>query len=115
MIAHVVLFRPRSDLAPAEREALGGAFAKASSEIGSIRRVRVGRRLTHGRGYEALMTEHYSHVAIFEFDDVAGLRTYLEHPAHEVLAARFFAAFAVALMYDFELFDGASADMLTQA
>lgn len=114
MIAHVVLFRPRPDLSGATRDALGEAFTTALTEIGSIRRVRVGRRLTHGRGYEALMTEHYSHVALFEFDDAAGLTAYLEHPAHGALAARFFAAFEVALMYDFELFDGGDPELLTR-
>jgi hypothetical protein len=115
MIAHVVLFRPRPDLASGEREALGEAFNRAVSEIDSLRRVRVGRRVTHGRGYEALMTEHYSHAAIFEFEDVAALKAYLEHPAHEALAARFFAAFEVALMYDFELFEGERAWLLADA
>ena len=115
MIAHIVLFRPRPDLPAASREALGEAFTTALTEIGSIRRVRVGQRITHGRGYEALMTEHYSHVALFEFDDVAGLTAYLEHPAHHALAARFFAAFEVALMYDFELFEGGNTGLLTGA
>ena len=113
MIAHVVLFRPRPDLSAAEQGALGSAFATALAEIGSIRRVRVGERIRHGRGYEALMTEHYSHAAIFEFDDVAGLTAYLEHPAHDALAARFFATFQVALMYDFELVEGGGAGLLT--
>jgi hypothetical protein len=31
---------------------------------------------------------------------------YLDHPAHEQLASRFFSAFEEALMYDFELLDG---------
>lgn len=52
------------------------------------------------------MRTHYSHVAILEFDDVAGLQAYLEHPAHQQLASRFFEAFEEALMYDFELREG---------
>jgi hypothetical protein len=59
--------------------------------------------VTHGRAYEALMHVDYQYAALLEFDDVAGLEAYLEHPAHEALGAQFFASFAEALMYDFEL------------
>ena len=52
------------------------------------------------------MRTHYSHAALLEFDDVAGLRAYLEHPAHQELASRFFEAFEEALIYDFEVKDG---------
>ena len=103
MIAHVVLFRPRADLGSAGRGALGRAFERALREIPSIRRARVGRRVTHGRPYEALMRADYQYAAILEFDDIAGLSAYLEHPAHEQLAAQFFSAFEDALMYDFEM------------
>jgi hypothetical protein len=103
MIAHVVLFRPRADLGGAGRDALGRAFERALREIPSIRRARVGRRVTHGRPYEALMRADYQYAAVLEFDDIAGLHAYLEHPAHEQLAAQFFSAFEDALMYDFEM------------
>lgn len=71
-----------------------------------MRHARVGARVTHGRSYENLMRTHFSHAAILEFDDLAGLRAYLEHPAHEALGALFFEAFEEALMYDFDLQDG---------
>ena len=103
MIAHVVLFRPRTDLGGAARDALASAFERALREIPSIRRARVGRRVTHGRPYEALMQVDCQYAAILEFDDISGLSAYLEHPAHEQLAAHFFNAFEDALMYDFEM------------
>ena len=106
VIAHIVLFQPRPDLSAADRQGLADAFATALREIPSIRRVRVGRRHLHGRGYEALMRVHYEYAAILEFDDSAGLQAYLQHPAHEQLGARFFSVFAESLMYDFELRDG---------
>lgn len=106
MIAHVVLFRPRGDLSPAARTALAGALETALREIPSIRRARVGRRLLHGRAYEALMQVDYQYAAVLEFDDTAGLRAYLDHPAHERLASQFFSAFEHALMYDFDLKEG---------
>ena len=106
MIVHVVLFRPRANLSAAERERLGAVFADALSKIPSIRRASVGARVLHGRGYEALMRANYSHAALLEFDDLTGLRAYLEHPAHEALGALFFEMFDEALVYDFALKDG---------
>jgi len=108
MIAHVVLFRPHPHLAPAARESLAAAFATALREIPSIRRARVGRRVRVGRAYEAAMRADYPYAAVIEFDDAGGLAAYLDHPAHEQLAARFFSAFEEALMYDFHLEDGAA-------
>jgi hypothetical protein len=49
------------------------------------------------------MRENYEFIAVLEFDDVEGLKAYLEHPAHAELAERFFNAFDAALMYDYEL------------
>jgi hypothetical protein len=52
------------------------------------------------------MRVDYPYAALLEFDDVAGLKAYLEHPTHEQLGMRFFAAFEDALMYDYELREG---------
>jgi hypothetical protein len=106
VIAHLVLFRPRPDLRDEDRRALADALAAALREIPSIRRARIGPRVTHGRPYEALMRVDYSYAAVLEFDDVAGLKAYLEHPAHDALGAQFFACFEEALMYDFDVKDG---------
>lgn len=108
MIAHVVLFRPRPHLSAEERSALVDAFTRALQEITSIRRGRVGKRITHGRGYEQAMREDYGYAAVLEFDDEAALKAYFEHPAHEALAERFFASFEAALMYDYEMKEGAA-------
>jgi Stress responsive A/B Barrel Domain len=106
VIAHIVLFRPRPDLPAAERASLAAAFAAALREIPTIRHAWVGRRFTHGRGYEQLMRVDYEYAAVLEFDDARGLLEYLEHPAHQQLGEQFFSAFADALMYDFELQEG---------
>ena len=106
MIAHIVLFRPRADLTAGERQSLADAFGAALREIPAVRRARVGRRFTHGGGYEQLMRVHYDYAAVLEFDDAAGLLAYLEHPAHHELSERFYSAFEDALIYDYELGEG---------
>jgi hypothetical protein len=106
MIAHLVLFKPRADLSPEGRRQLAASFEAALRQIPSVRRARVGKRVTHGRGYESLMGVDYQYAAILEFDDVAGLKAYLQHPAHEQLGSQFFEMFEQALMYDFDLAEG---------
>jgi hypothetical protein len=100
------MFRPRPDLPSADRQRLAEALSVAIRDIPSVRGARVGRRVTHGRPYEQLMTANYPYAALIEFDDLAGLKAYLEHPAHQQLAARFFESFEAALMYDYEMADG---------
>lgn len=106
MIAHVVLFRPKPDLLPVETDRLIAAFEQALAGIPAIRRANVGRRVSIGRGYEQLMRTDYSYAAVLEFDDVAGLREYLEHPAHSAVGGAVFAAAEDILVYDFEMGSG---------
>ena len=106
MMLHVVLFRPKPNLGDDARRRLAKAFADAIDGIPSIKKTRIGRRRTHGRPYEQLMREDYTHAAMLEFDDLDGLKAYLEHPVHVELGSRFFECFEQALMYDFDVRDG---------
>jgi hypothetical protein len=106
MIVHVVMFRPRSSLDGAQRHALASAFEAALNDIPSIRRARVGRRISVGREYEQLMRTDYTYAAIIEFDDREALLAYLDHPSHARLASAFFESFEDALIYDFDLQEG---------
>jgi hypothetical protein len=106
MIAHVILFAPKADLSDGTREELLSGLAAAAASIPSIRRFRVGARVTHGLpGYEQLMREPYAFAVIIEFDDVAGLKAYLEHPAHKGLGAHFTTSASHSLAYDYELIE----------
>jgi len=105
MIIHVVLFHLKPGVTDDARDALAAALTRATREIPSIRRARVGARVTIGRAYEQLMTTDYSFAALLEFDDREGLQTYLDHGAHEQLAQRFYASVDHALTYDFEMWD----------
>lgn len=107
MVAHIVLLAPRPDLTAAQRDAIISALERAARDIPSVRRVRVGRRIRHGAAYERGMAVDLPFVAIFEFDDLAGLQDYLAHPAHRDLGERFYDSLAAALAYDYEM-DGAT-------
>ena len=102
MVFHLVLIKPRTDLAPASRERLIATFERALREIPDVRGVRIGRRFTHGAGYEAGMPDTADYLVMLEFDDASGLAAYLRHPAHQELGERFGDSLAAALVYDFE-------------
>lgn len=105
MVAHVVLLKPRATMSADQREALLDAMRVAFTGIPEIRRVRIGRRLRIGSGYETQMAEHYEYSAIIEFDSEADLRVYLDHPQHLELGQRFFTSVDAALVYDFTTVD----------
>ena len=103
MLLHIVLFRPKQDVAAADRAAMFEALKAAASEIPSVRRFQVGARVTHDAAYEKLMLHDFPFAAVVEFDDLSGLQAYLRHPAHERLAALFYVLQEAALAYDYEM------------
>ncbi len=105
MVVHVVLFKPRADLSAQDRAAFVVTLERAIKEIPTMRGVRVGRRVTFGAGYEKTAPDAADFLAVLEFDDLAGLQTYLEHPVHEELGRRFNQSLAAGFVYDFELVD----------
>ena len=92
-------------MSDADREALLDAMRIAFTGIPEVRRVRIGKRLLIGRGYETQMAEHFEYSAIIEFDSEADLRIYLDHPKHLELGRRFFASIDSALVYDYATVD----------
>ncbi len=106
MIAHVILFSPKSDLSPAVRRELLASLVAASGDIPSIRRFRVGRRVKHGLpGYEQMMRDDYEFAAVIEFDDVDGLKAYLAHSSHAAIGQHFTASASKSLAYDYAMVD----------
>jgi hypothetical protein len=102
MVWHLVLMKPRADLAVADAEALVDALRRAVHAIPTVREVRLGRRVLHGAEYESLAADSADVMVSIGFDDLAALQTYLRHPAHEDLAARFYRSVRSALVYDFD-------------
>ncbi len=105
MILHVALFRPRSDLSMSDRGGLFESLEAALQGIPSVRRFRLGRRVRHGAGYEALMPADFDFAAVLEFDDLAGLQAYLAHDAHVQLGSRFMRSLEASAIYDYLTLD----------
>lgn len=103
MVVHVVLFRPRPDVGDVEREALFEAMRVAAREIPHVRGFRIGQHIDPAIAYRLGGFPEFPWVALLEFDDEAGLRAYLAHPLHEALGARFNAAAAGALIFDYTI------------
>ena len=104
MIVHVVLFSPKADLPDADRSALLAALRTAAKNIPSIKRLRLGKRVKHALpGYEQMMRDDYEFALMLEFDDVDGLKSYLQHPAHAAAGHHFTASAARSLAYDYEI------------
>lgn len=112
MIAHVVLFRPRSALSPSERAAFVDALAQALNNIPLIARARLGRRLRLGRPYDAHNRDQFPYFAVLEFETEADLRAYLDHPVHEALGAEFYERSEAALVFDYVLLEVGQASEL---
>jgi len=102
MFIHVVLFRPKPEVTESDRARMFEALTIAAKEIPSVRRFHIGNRVTHGAAYERMMTQDFPFAAVIEFDDLAGLQAYLQHPKHEKLGALFYQLLEIGLVYDYE-------------
>lgn len=111
MLVHIVLFRPRADLADADRENLVAAIERAHRDIAVVRRFQVGKRVMAQAGYAASMPD-YPFIALIEVDDEAALGKYLSHAAHAELGRLFWSTSEAALAYDFAVTDAGAARTL---
>ena len=113
MISHIVLFKPRMALAPAQKASIVEHLKGAIAQCPTVRACRVGRRVQHGfPGYEQQMAEDYQFSLILDFDDLEGLMAYLQNPAHAGIGGLFTTAASASLAYDYELVDLADAATL---
>jgi len=106
MISHIVLFKPRLTLGPAERTAIVEHLRIAIARCPTVRACRIGRRVQHGLpGYEQQMVEDYQYSLTLDFDDAEGLEAYLRNPAHAAIGGLFTSAASASLAYDYEVVD----------
>ena len=103
MVFHIVLFRPKPSASEPDRLAMFDALHTAATEVPSVRRFHIGTRVKHGRQYEQMTTGDYSYAAVIEFDDLAGLQAYLQHPKHQKLGELFYQFLEAGLVYDYEV------------
>ena len=103
VLTHLVLLKPLPHLPASERQAFINAFERALREIPAIRAVRIGSRIVHGAGYELAAADVADYMAAIDFDDLAGLRAYLSHPAHAELGRLFGEVLSSSMVYDFEI------------
>jgi hypothetical protein len=102
VVAHVVLFTPKASVSAEERAAFLRMLDATFRAVPDIARVRVGRRRGSDRPYEQL-GQHYTYIALLEFETPAALQRYLDHPAHDALAEAFYLTLERAEVGDFEL------------
>ena len=100
MILHTVLFQPKTDVSDESRRAFADALRRASTEIPVVRRARVGRLTDIGVSYQQPGDKAYEYVAVFEFDSVDDLRTYLYHPLHQELGRLFWLTCEATMIHD---------------
>lgn len=113
MIAHTVLFQPGASVGPETKAAILESLTRAIRQCPTVRACRIGRRIRHGLpGYERQMREDYQYLLILEFDDIEGLRAYLEHPSHTAIGRFFTSAAAASLAYDYQMVDLGEAEKL---
>ena len=104
MITHIVLFSPHATIAPDQKSEILAGLRRAVEQCTTVRASRIGRRVRHGLpGYEQHMHEDYQYILELDFDDVDGLKAYLEHPAHGAIGGFFTSAASAALAYDYEV------------
>ena len=107
MIAHIVLFTPRSDLPNESLLAFATQMAGCFRSIDTISRASVGRRAEIDAGYAREFGDHtYEFAAILEFRNRAGLINYLRHPLHHELGRLFWEACERTVISEVELHDG---------
>lgn len=105
MIAHVVLFEPKTSTTVADRDAFLDLMRVAVSEIETVRRSFIGLRQTIGVGYESKVGDTtYSYASVVEFDDVNGLKSYLDHPLHVKIGQLFWQHCERTLIIDADCF-----------
>lgn len=90
MIAHIVLFQPKTGLTMAERRSFARSVARMCLSSPWIVRSTVGRRTTIDAGYDRIFGDTtYEFAAVLEFDGPESAVSYLASPDHAELGRLF--------------------------
>ena len=111
MIAHLVLFEPKSSSSTEEREAFLRELRRVIGTINEVQHANIGTIFSLGVMPENLIGgSTYSYASVIEFSDKAGLERYLKHPVHDELRRLFWTMCERTVVADAELFDARSGD-----
>ena len=112
MIAHIVLFNPKLGLTTEQLGSFAQAIQDVTRQTTTVRRALVGRAVHIVPSYpRSLGDQTYEFAAILEFDGVAELTEYLEHPNHRVLGRLFWDYCGSAVVMEAELRDALVEDL----
>ena len=113
MIAHIVLFNPKPGVSESDMRAFARTLQDACRQIEAIQRSHVGRRIDIDAGYARSFGEKtYRFVAIFEFEDPAGLREYLKHSLHQQVGRLFWEMCESTVVVEATMADGRSEELI---
>jgi stress responsive alpha/beta barrel protein len=113
MIAHIVLFNPKAGVSEIGFRSFAKTIQAACRQIQAIQRANVGRRIEVDAGYPRSFGEKtYRFVAIFEFEDPAGLREYLKHPLHKHLGKLFWEMCESTVVVEAAMADGRGEELV---
>ncbi|HEX5635286.1 MAG TPA: Dabb family protein [Gemmatimonadales bacterium] len=76
MIHHIVLFRFRDGVTPAQLDAARDALQGLAGRVPEVRRIAFGPNQAPG-------SEEWPWVLVVVVDDMAAVQRYLDHPAHQ--------------------------------
>ena len=112
MVAHIVLFNPKLGLTPDQLRSFAQSVQDVTRQISTVRRALVGRAVHVVPSYpRSLGDQTYEFAAILEFDGIAELTDYLEHPSHRVLGRLFWDYCGSAVVMEAEFRDALVEDL----
>lgn len=95
---HIVLFKFKADITPAQVQEIEAAFAKLPSEIDVIKAFEWGKM----DNVEVGMNDGLTHSFVVTFKEKADLEKYLPHPAHKAFVAKAGPLLEKAVVFDYE-------------
>ncbi len=81
-LKHIVMYKFKDELTPAQVEEVVDAFGKMTKQIDAVIGYEHGTNVS-----EEVKSEGFTHVFVVTFQDEAGRGIYLKHPAHDAYVA----------------------------
>jgi Stress responsive A/B Barrel Domain len=106
MIAHIVLFNPKSNATPEVLLSCAQLLERLAREVPGVIRASAGRSIALDPGYPRSFGEKtYQNVCVVEFGDRESLLNYLNHPIHRELGRLFWEMCDSAIVTESEMVD----------